>query len=302
MKKYVITIVLLCFLSILFVARKDLYRIYLENFYFSKNSITLGEKNQFYRDENFEFVQQTSSFIPKTRKDILNIYYTIINAGKKTFHFYCPKSYKNCIDDVKEIANDQTLLSHINNFVHPFNGFKNIATEYDQYGEVTISIEYTYDQEKIKAISLEKNRIEQAIWTNNMNTQEKILKAHDYIIHHTHYDKERTQNDEIKYDSDTAYGALIEGYALCGGYTDAMALFLEDLGIKNNKISSENHVWNALELNHQWYHLDLTWDDPIMSDGSEVIEHHFFLITTRELKSIQDPEHDYQQDIYLEVS
>ncbi len=302
MKKYIVCILIVLVFGVVYVFRKDLYRIYLEQIVFKQEEIVLGTKNAYYRDQDFAYVQQTNSFLPATKEDLISIYYTIINAGKKKFTFYCPKSYKSCISDVKEIANNQVLLSHINNFVHPFNGFKHIETEYDSYGAVTLRIEPTYTQEKIQAIVAKKNEIEKEIWTSNMSIQEKIEAAHDYIINHTRYDKDRSDSNIVRYQSDTAYGSLIDGIALCGGYTDAMALFLEDLNVKNFKISSENHVWNAVELNHVWYHLDLTWDDPVMSDNSDQLEHNFFLITSEELKELEDLEHRYPENIYKEVS
>ena len=39
-----------------------------------------------------------------------------------------------------------------------------------------------------------------------------------------------------KYKSEIAYGPLFEGYAVCGGYTDLMELFLEKMNIKSYKI------------------------------------------------------------------
>ena len=302
MKKIIFLIFLILIFGVFWVMRKDLYRYYLEAFEYQKGSINISEPNSYYRNEDFYFVKQTTSFIPTNKDDIISIYYTVINSGLDKAIFYCPIAYSNCLSDVKDIANDQVILSHINNFVHPFNGFKNIETEYDSYGKVNIRIEHTYSEEQISSIIEQKNAIEKVIWTSSMSTQDKIMAAHDYIIQHTSYDTQRAQNQIITYQSDTAYGALIQGFALCGGYTDAMALFLEDLGLKNFKVSSENHIWNAVLLNNMWYHLDLTWDDPIMSDGSERLEHKFFLITTRELSLQNDKDHLYQKGIYQELS
>ncbi len=262
----------------------------------------MEDKNTYYRDFDFDFVKQTDNFVPSTKEDLISIYYTVINAGKKNFTFHCPKKYKTCTEDVKELANNQVLLSHINNFVHPFNGFKHIETEYDSYGAVTLKIEPTYNKEKIIMITQKLKQIEQEIWTDTMSIQDKIKAAHDYIINHTKYDKDRSDSNIVRYQSDTAYGSLIDGIALCGGYTDAMALFLEDLGLKNYKVSSENHVWNAVELNHAWYHMDLTWDDPVMSDGSDSLEYNFYLITPSELEELEDTEHLYPKEIYQELA
>jgi len=62
---------------------------------------------------------------------------------------------------------------------------------------------------------------------DDMTLEEKVKVIHDYIINNTKYDENRSDKNIIDYKSDTAYGVLIEGFGLCGGYTDAMMLFLE---------------------------------------------------------------------------
>ena len=101
-----------------------------------------------------------------------------------------------------------------------------------------------------------------------MNQEEKIRAIHDYIINNTEYDVERNETGTSNYDSNTAYGALIQGKAICSGYADAMALFLARFNIPNYKIASGTHVWNAVYINNTWLHLDLTWDDPVSKKGN----------------------------------
>ena len=55
----------------------------------------------------------------------------------------------------------------------------------------------------------------------------------------------------------------------------------------------QNHVWNALKLNDGWYHLDLTWDDPITTTGQNLLEYHYFLITTNELLEKEKTQHSF---------
>ena len=61
----------------------------------------------------------------------------------------------------------------------------------------------------------------------------KQVLYHNYIIENTTYDVERSDNGVINYKSDTAYGPLFEHQAICSGYTDLMAIFLDKFGIKN---------------------------------------------------------------------
>ena len=264
-------------------------------------TVELGEKNDYYRNYDFSYVQNTDNFSPECRQDILNIYYTAINAGKNTFTFYCSKDYETCTDDIKELANNQETLSHINNFVHPYNGFQHIETEYDSLGKVTITVHKSYTTSEIQEIEKKLDYIEANVLNKNLSATENIKLAHDYIINNSSYDITKKNTGVTSYKSDIAYGPLIEGYGICGGYTDAMELILERLGIENYKISSDNHVWNAVNLNNTWYHLDLTWDDPITSNNTPVLDHSFFLINTKKLLEIETTEHQFDQDIYQEL-
>ena len=299
MKKYILFVLLVILLGVSFVFREDLYKLYLN--YTEPKEVILGEQNNYARDDSFGFIQLTTDFEPENRQDLLNIYYTVLNAGKEEFQFYCPDTYETCIEEVSNIANDQELLSSINNFVHPFNSFSHLETTYDTTGKVEITIEHTYSDQEKELLRAKVDSIEQEIWQDTMTTEEKIKAAHDYIINHSQYDVARSDHNIIEYQSDTAYGPLLQGYSLCGGYTDAMALFLNDLQLKNYKIASDSHIWNGVYLNNEWLHLDLTWDDPITSDGSNLLEYRFFLISTDTLKFLEPQQHIYDETIYQEM-
>ena len=302
MKKYIILIFLIILFGFTFAFRKPLYNLYRTYIVKEQKEVVLTANNDYSRDYSFNFVSLTDDFSPKNYQDLLNIYFTILNSGEDEFSFYCQDDYKECLTDVDNLANDQKTLSAINNFVHPFNSFKHLETTYDDYGKVTLKIDHIYNSSEIKLINAKVKEIEKEIWNNTMSDEEKIKQAHNYIINNSKYDKDRSDNNIVNYKSDTAYGTLLEGYSLCGGYTDAMELFLEDLNIKSYKIASENHVWNAVNLNNTWYHLDLTWDDPITNDGSDILEYNFFLITTPELEEIENEQHNYDKTIYSELS
>lgn len=65
---------------------------------------------------------------------------------------------------------------------------------------------------------------------------------------------------------------------------DSMAVFLGKMGIKNIKISNISHVWNLVYLNGAWFHLDLTWDDPVVNTNENLLLHNYFLITNTDLQ------------------
>lgn len=302
MKKTLATLGLLLIFIGVFLMKKDDINTIINKYFKLNNIVTLGDKNEYYRDYDFDFVQNTNNFRPNNYQDLLNIYYTVLNAGKSNFTFYCPNSYDNCLSDVKKLANDQDTLSDINNYVHPFNGFNHIESEYDSLGRVTINIIRSYDDNDIKMITSKIDELLPQLVSNTNSLENNIKNVHDYIVNNSKYDSNRSDNGVTSYKSDTAYGPLFEGYALCGGYTDLMELFLERMNIKSFKVSSENHIWNAVYFNNNWKHLDLTWDDPVATDGKEYLEYNYFLIDTDQLLTLEQTEHNFNLEHYKELT
>ena len=301
MRKFIFTLgLLLIFIGLVITRKDDIVSFY--NTYLSPNKVTtILEKNEYYRDYDFEFVQNVDNIVPNSRQDLLNIYYSVLNSGNDNFTFYCPKSYERCLKEIQIFANDQEILSDINNYVHPYNSFSHIETEYDSLGRVTIVIKKSYNNDDINMINRRVDKIYNEVVDPNKSIEENIKNIHDYIINNTIYDSDRSDKNIINYRSDIAYGPLFQGYGICGGYSDLMELFLEKLNVKSFKVSSEEHIWNAVYLNNRWSHLDLTWDDPVASDGKNYLQHDFFLINTSKLLEIETTQHDFDQNIFSEL-
>lgn len=300
-KSLVILGIAFIIIGVLFSYQEDLQKIYYQVLRrFTQGELVL-KKNQYYRDYDFDFVQNADKLEPTNRQELLNTFYTIINSGEEEFTFFCPDSYSSCLDEVEQIANDQDLLSHINNFVHPYNGFNHIETQYDSLGKVTVYIKKSYSKKQIQKLESKIDELSQELILPGDSDINNIRRVHDYIINHSIYDSNRSDYNITTYNSDIAYGPLFQGYGICGGYTDAMELFLEEMGIKSYKISSDQHVWNAVYLDGKWVHLDLTWDDPVVSSGENLLEHNFFLIDTTTLLALEQTEHIFDQNIYSEL-
>lgn len=300
MKKFIIFVCLVLVLGLCYFYRENIMLFYYDKFVYANKNVDPPKKNSYYRDYDFEFVKNTDTFSPNNYQDLLNIYYTVLNSGVDEFSFFCPKNYEDCLSEVDSLANDNTTLSNINNFVHPYNSFSDIKTRYNDLGKVTIEINKVYSKEKIKEINTKIEQILNKIKLTN-DSQENIKSIHDYIINTSKYDTDRSDNNIANYDSDTAYGNLLQGYGLCGGYADSMELFLEQLHIKSFKVASDNHIWNAVNLNKKWYHLDLTWDDPVSKNKQDILEYNFFMITTDELKELKTNQHNYDKNVYKEI-
>jgi len=106
----------------------------------------------------------------------------------------------------------------------------------------------------------------------DLTEEEKIKALHDYLANHILYDPEPLGENDYKEISHTAYGALIDGVAVCDGYAEAFKYLLDKVGIENRLIFGEvdedgsfegevNHAWNLIKIDESYRHYDLTWDD-----------------------------------------
>ena len=122
----------------------------------------------------------------------------------------------------------------------------------------------------------------------DMSDYEKELAIHDYIINNCDYDLAGYEAGEIPTESFNAYGALCLETAVCEGYAEAAKLLLDRTGVDCYIVtgSSRNvgHAWNIVKVNGEYYQLDVTWDDPVMQDGSRALNYHYFNLTDDEMK------------------
>ncbi len=286
--------ILLCLLVLFNIDTiSDKLATFLEN----DKKVSLASPNNYYRNYDFKFVKQSESYIPYSYQDILDIIYSTLNNGWDTFTFYCPDEYTECLKDINIISKDTTLLSNINNYVHPYNNYSKIGIVSNTTGEITINTTKLYSEQDIDKLNKGVDEIITKYITSDMSDDDKVLKIHDYIINNTRYDINKV--NEASY---TALGPLFNGTAVCSGYADLMALFLNKFGIKNYKIASNTHVWNALFINGEWLHLDLTWDDPITKNSDvDTLQHDFFLVKTSKLLEFDTKDHKFDTTVYQEM-
>ena len=226
----------LCLIGLVYYYRNDIIN-YVTKLLDSGHKIVLDTPNDYYKNVNYSYVKQSENFVPYSKQDLIDIYYSILDRGYKNFTFYCPMEYVNCISDIEKISNGENdTLSILNYFVSPFNSEKKITTSYNTTGEVNITVDKLYSDEEIKAVNKKIDEIISDIINNNMSLEDKILAVHDYIINNTKYDSDALNNNS-KYKSYISYGTLIEGYSTCNGYADAMALFLDRFNVPNIRIA-----------------------------------------------------------------
>lgn len=287
-------------LGLAYQYKDEIYMYYQNEVLKTRDNITI-EKNEYYKDNDYQYVKNTNDFIAKDNEHLKDIFYTIINSGSKKFTFYCDEEYSSCTNDAVDMVNDENILSHINNFVHPFNSFNTINITYDEYGEINITVDKVYSDEEIVVLNDEVDKIISEKIKNDMSDEDKIKVIHDYIINKGKYATEKIIKKYPDKEFNKANDILIDGYGLCSAYTDAMALFLYEFGLDNYKIASDTHIWNLVNIDDEWLHLDLTWDDPVTQNGDNRLEIFFLLIGNDRLKELDTEKHNYDKKIYKEA-
>ena len=170
-----------------------------------------------------------------------------------------------------------------------------LGTKYQLYIDSGINANYFVDgfetqiqvEQAIESIETIKEDV-LANTTGNQHTNVKLI--HDWIIDNLNY------NSSAKY-KNSIYGALLEKEAVCEGYARTYKYFLDSLGIENILVvgvatnpsgQTEDHMWNYVKMNDNWYVVDTTWDDPIVHGGGTIgydIKHRYFLIGSSDLSS-----------------
>lgn len=116
-----------------------------------------------------------------------------------------------------------------------------------------------------------------------MSDWQIALSIHDYLAANAAYD------ESITYRS--GYDLLVRGTAVCRGYAEAYQDLLLRAGIPCRYVSSKemDHAWNLVQIGGNWYHVDVTWDDPISNIQGRV-QHEYFLLSDY---AISDEDHEH---------
>ena len=132
--------------------------------------------------------------------------------------------------------------------------------------EIKYKLSYYDDAQQEAEVDKKVDEIIESLELEDKTDFEKIAAIHDYICDNVEYGSAEKGGDTVR----TAYGALIEGRAVCQGYSVSLYRLLLEAGIDNRIIfgkglsetgDSGAHTWNIIELNDEYYYIDATWDD-----------------------------------------
>ena len=111
--------------------------------------------------------------------------------------------------------------------------------------------DFAYRYEKLQQVRKEALELIQP----EMSEIEKLLILHEFIMKKTEYCYYTGCSNTV--------GPLVNGKAICSGYTMGLNFLLHEVGIESYFISSNsmNHSWNMVKIDGEFYHVDATWDD-----------------------------------------
>ena len=167
---------------------------------------------------------------------------------------------------------------------NPYYIFSIWATLDDDNTILVVGYQYT---PKELAEKLEKEAEEQAVVdaaiascvTDGMSNYEIAKALHDYLATHNEYDM-RLYSGNLPALSRTSYGALVNRTSVCSGYALAYQHLMEDAGIPCEYVTGMttrgSHAWNIVQIDGEWYHVDVTWDDPT-PDREGYVRYKYFL-------------------------
>ena len=105
----------------------------------------------------------------------------------------------------------------------------------------------------------------------------KLKVFHDFITLNNNFVKEGGFNQTI-------YGGFVNGAIQCDGYAKTMQYLCDMSGIESMIIvgtneANDTHAWNVVKVDGDWYNIDCTWDDPILSEVDETnVRYRYFLV------------------------
>ena len=107
-------------LAIAIVTIVNFYPEKVKDFYDTKilkKEYIIAKANDYYLDSNFSYIKNYTDDV-SNKEELIDYIYYVINTGSEYADGECTKEYKNCVNDLKYIAEDEETLSIINNFVH----------------------------------------------------------------------------------------------------------------------------------------------------------------------------------------
>lgn len=135
------------------------------------------------------------------------------------------------------------------------------------------TINYRTNKYEEEFINNELKRIVNNLIDPKITDEEKVITINNYLIKIFKYD--------YSLKSDNAYLALTTKSTICQGYAMVAYKMFNMVGIQSRIVSGtvkgRGHAWNLVNINGNWYHLDITNNDNIIRDKYLLVSDKFLI-------------------------
>ncbi len=203
-------------------------------------------------------------------------------SGKYTYSYsYKSGSYPTWLvmkgySNTRELSCDMELAGKITLLVKVKDSEGNVASK-----TFTVTVSDSSIDNKADAVL-------NTIITAGMTEYDKVKAIHDWLVNNVEYDSSGYETGNIADTSYTAEGVLDTRIGVCDGYARAFLLLAERAGLEANRVigvaagssgTAENHAWNQVKVDGKWYNIDVTWDDPMVSENyGDNLCYNYFLV------------------------
>ncbi len=134
-------------------------------------------------------------------------------------------------------------------------------------GILAVSVKFLYTQAQSEHFKSEIANVISNVQSLLVSGVDKEKTVHDYIAENVKYSKDLNETA-----AHTIKGALVDGYAVCDGFSKAFKLLCDAAGIPcilisgtatNSNGETERHAWNIVRKNKKNYHVDVTWNSTL---------------------------------------
>lgn len=257
---------------------------------------------EFYENATREelFSKETNTFVKRQIKLSENGYPVEKTAVVHTFRVTDLRSVDvdNVSDFVSEIVGDVFLelttglgMKYVSTLIYMYGATYEVS--YDpETGEVTemlLHIALLVGDGFDKVDTVIENYIRPTVETwKEYPPVKQIIELNNYIL------DGRFRYDVAGAQRKSTYQFVMNGKGVCEEYAGLTALFLDELGFENMLIRGYaesngervEHVWNLVNIEGKWYHLDILWNGPVDENGIHTdIAADYLLKSTKTVKS-----------------
>ena len=128
-----------------------------------------------------------------------------------------------------------------------------------------------------------------------LSAYETAKRIHDYIINHYSY-----RNESKILSSNTTNETRAVGYMLahkegcCESYAKLTKVLCDYYNVPCILVSSDDHMWNEIQIEGEWYLYDVTWDD-----AENKLSYNYFL---KGSNSVNDEHHKITENAYIKLN